>query len=326
MKKSTLIALSGLALGATTTAFAGSVKTGIDGDITLSGAATSGYFYGANTGSDNNDNFVVSDFMLELSSEEAKTGGVSFAAGFGRLAQVSLLAPEGANVSDSLQYASLTYVPVSNLSIEAGVLATNVGAELAASYQNGNITRGAVWNYQPVFYPGARVSYAIGDMTVYGEVSSPKAYGAGVIGSAAGVDYAVNYFAPDGGTSVIDVVVNSSVAGMDVGVNFDYQKLDSKPAGQSDDSGMGVALYVTPSFGKVDVPVRVEYISDGDSGIYGFDSGTTFTVTPTLNVAKNAFVRVEFSVVSSTTKQFTDKDGAATDSQTGAAFQLGYTF
>jgi len=328
MKKSTIVALTGLALGASTTAFAGSVKTGVDADITLSGGATAGYFYGANTGSTNNDNFAVNDFLLNFASEDAKVGGVSFVAGFGNLAQVTILDPSAANAigESSLQYASLTYVPVKNLSIEAGALATNVGAELATSYDNGNITLGALWNAQPLFYPGARASYAIGDMTVYGEVSSPKAYGAGVSGSAGGFDYALNYFKTDGGNTLYDVVLTGSAAGMDVGLNFDFQQLDSKATNQKDDTGMGIGVYVTPSFGKIDIPVRVEYISDGDSGIYGFDSGYTLAITPTVKVSKNAFVRVELSMVSSTTKQFKDKDGKATGENTGAAFQMGYLF
>ncbi len=335
MKKTTLIALTGLALGASATAFAGSVKTGADGDLTLSGGASGGYFYG--TGAIPGDknvlpadkgSFVVSDFLLNFASDDAKVGGVSFVAGFGQLSQVTILDPSGTNASagSSLQYASLTYVPVSNLSLEAGLLATNVGAEVAPSYDNGNITLGALWNSQPLFYPGARASYAIGDTTVYAEVSddgdNPKAFGAGVLGSAAGLDYALNYFLYNGKSSLVDVVLTGSVVGIDVGLNVDYTTLDDSAI----DSALGVGVYVTPSFGSVSVPVRVEYISDGNSGVYGFDSGYTFAITPTINVSKNAFVRVELSVVSSKNEIFNDKDGKATGANTGAAFQMGYLF
>ncbi len=326
MKKSALLIAGCFALGGTQ-AIAGSVQTG-GPDITLSGGASAGYFYGSTQGSTNTDNFVVSDFMLEFASPEAKPGGVSFFAGFGNLAQVTYLNAngDGADSSSTLRYASLTYVPVENLSVEAGLLATNVGAELASSYSNGNIVLGAVWNAQPVFYPGARVSYSMGDMTIYGEVSTPNAFGVGVIGSAGGVDYAVNYFDYDQGNNYVDLVVGTELAGMSVGANIDFVTVDTKAAGANDDSGFGVGLYVTPKFGPVDVPVRVEYISDGDSGIYGFDTGYTLAVTPTLNVSDNAFVRVEFSMAQADNKIFADSDGVAQDNTVGGAFQLGYRF
>jgi hypothetical protein len=326
MKKTSFLLASCLVLGSTYSV-AGSVKTS-SSDITLSGGASAGYFYGTTQGSNNNDNFVVSDFMLEFASPEAKTGGVSFFAGFGNLAQVTYLNAngDGADAASTLRYASMTYVPVKNLSVEAGLLATNVGAELASSYSNGNIILGALWNAQPLFYPGARVNYALGDVSLYAETSSPKSFAVGALGSAGGVDYAVSYFDPDAGNNLIDVVLTSEVAGMSVGLNFDYQMADEKAAGASDDSGFGLGLYVSPKVGPIDLPVRVEYISDGDSGIYGFDSGYTLAVTPTLNISDNAFVRVELSMAKADNKIFADSDGVAKDSTVGGAFQMGYRF
>ncbi|MDX1812714.1 MAG: hypothetical protein R3240_12235, partial [Gammaproteobacteria bacterium] len=129
----------------------------------------------------------------------------------------------------------------------------------------------------------------------------------------------------DKGNNTFDLVVSKSVAGIPLGLNIDYITMDEAPAGL-DDNGMGIAIFAAPKVGMVDLPIRVEYISDGTSGIYGFDTGYTLTVTPTLNVSKYAFVRAEFSMVSADNKMFADKDGKLEDTKTSAAFQMGYRF
>lgn len=320
------ICLPAMSLGLVSQATAGSVNTANE-DVTLSGGTSAGYYYSTNTGSENLDNFVVNEFLIELSAE-AKPGGVGFVAGFGNMAQLTVLDGngDGADTASALRYAAMSYMPMANVTLEAGVLATNVGYELGNSMDNSNITLGAVWNSQPLFYPGARANFDVSGTTVYAEVTNPNAFGAGVIGSAAGVDYALNYYDAKDGNNVIDVVASTSVAGMSVGVNFDYQTLDTAAAGM-DDSAMGVGVFIAPKIGMIDLPLRVEYLSDGTSGIYGgMDTGYTVTLTPTLNVSKNGFVRAEVSMVSATNKIFADKDGAAQESKTSAAFQIGYRF
>ncbi len=316
--------------------FAGSVKSA-NLDITLSGGASAGYFFSNNTGSSNEDNFIVSDFIIELGSDEPKTGGVGFFGGYGNFAQVTLLDGngDGADTDSTLRYAWMSWAPVENVTVEAGLLASNVGFEVANSYDNGNISLGALWNAQPAYYPGARVSYDMGDMSVYAEANNDgaaggsKAFAVGLNGSASGVDYAINYFDGDGDASrnIIDLIVSTNMSGTDVGVNIDFHVLDDKPMGATDDSGFGIAVYAVPNLApSIDLPVRLEYISDGDSGIYGFDSGFTLTVTPTMNVGKHGFVRAEVSYVTADNKMFTDKDGKAEDTKTSFAFQVGYKF
>jgi len=335
MIKRTLLIACGFALSSAPS-FAGSVKSA-NLDITLSGGASAGYFFSNNTGSGNEDNFIVSDFIIELGSEEPKTGGVGFFGGYGNLAQVTLLSGsgEGADADSTLRYAWMSWVPVDNVTVEAGVLATKVGFEVANSYSNGHISLGTLWNAQPAYYPGARVSYDMGDISVYAEANNDtaaggsKAFAVGLSGSASGVDYAINYFDGDDGASrnIIDLIVSTNVGGTDVGVNIDFHAYDDKPAGADDDSGFGVAVYVSPQLApSITLPMRLEYISDGDSGIYGFDSGTTLTVTPTMNVGKHGFVRAEISYVTADNKMFADEDGKPEDTKTSFAFQVGYKF
>ncbi len=326
--KKTLLAASIAALTAPQ-AFAGGIDTGAD--LTLTGGATAGYFRTNNTGSSNLDAFQVSDFMLELSAEPKD--GVGFVAGFGTMAAITVWdggvgnTPYGYNY----QYGWLTVAPMEGLSFQAGMLATNIGYEVAPSYANPHATIAAIWSGQPVYYPGLRANYELGGLSLYAEVNeagggSSAGYTAGVSGSAAGLEYAVSYRDGDESTNILDIIVSTQVAGIDVAANIDFITLDNAAAGQ-DDSATGIALYVAPSIGGIDVPVRVEFINEGTSNIYmGTDSATTFTVTPTYRFSDNTFVRAEFSMVSSSNKVFTDEDGVAQDSKTSFAIQAGYTF
>ncbi len=328
-------------------AFAGSVVS--DADINLNGGMTAGYFYTTNTGSNNNENYQVSDFMVELSGEA--TEGVGFVGAFGTMAGITVL-DGGVNNSVydyGFQYGWLTVAPMEGLSIDAGMLATNIGYEVAPSYANPHATIAALWGGQPVYYPGVRVNYEAGDMGFYAEVNddsmemtpatsttsavyySTAAWAAGINGAAGSLEYAVSYYNYNGYKDLIDVIVSADLAGIPVAANFDYHLLENAPVAGGDDSAYGIALYATPSFGQVTVPVRVEFLSDGNSGVYsvngvGVDSATTLTITPTYNFSDNTFVRAELSMVSSDNKIFADDKGVAEDTKTSFAVQAGFTF
>jgi len=312
-------------------AFAGSVVS--DADINLNGGMTAGYFYTTNTGSNNNDNYQVSDFMVELSGEAAEA--VSFVGAFGTMAGITVL-DGGVNNSPynyGLQYGWLTVAPMEGLSVQAGLLATNVGYEVAPSYANPHATIAALWGGQPVYYPGVRVNYEAGDMGFYAEVNddalgtATSAWAAGVNGAAGSLEYAVSYYNYNGYKDLIDVIVSADLGGIPVAANFDYHLLENAPVSGGDDSAYGIALYATPSLSSnVAVPVRVEFLSDGNSGVYGVDSATTLTITPTYNFSDNTFVRAELSMVSSDNKIFADDNGNLEDTKTSFALQAGFIF
>lgn len=323
-------------------AFAGTVTTAAD--INLNGGMTAGYFYTTNTGnnlfddtsatngSNKEHNYQVSDFMVELSGEAAE--GVSFVGAFGTMAAITVLdgGVDNSPYDYGFQYGWLTVTPMKGLSVQAGMLATNVGYEVTPSYANPHATIAALWGGQPVYYPGVRVNYDAGDLGFYAEVnddalgSASAAWAAGVTGAAGPVEYAVSYYNYNGYKDLIDVIVSAELGGIPVAANFDYHLLENAPSAGADDNAYGIALYVTPGFGQVDVPVRLEFLSDGTSGVYGVDSATTFTITPTYNFSDNTFVRAEFSFVSSDNKIFADDKGVAEDTKTSFALQAGFTF
>jgi hypothetical protein len=121
------------------------------------------------------------------------------------------------------------------------VLTTNIGYELATSFTNPNITYGAVWSAQPFIYPGARITYALGDIKFYAEASKDKgysngstslptsgAYAVGSLGTLYGINYAISYYDYTAYKNLVDIVLSKSINdNLDVGINFDYQWLDS---------------------------------------------------------------------------------------------------
>lgn len=329
---------AGVALALTAaTATAGSV-TGASLDLTLGGGLTGKYEVGTNVGSARGDTITVSDFLVEASG--SVEGFLGATVGFGYLEQDALPATglPAPNVGMMLQYGWLEVEPGSGLQLQAGVLATNVGYEVAPTYANPHIQLGAVWNYQPVYYPGLRATYDAGAFSLYAEASkdgsgftgrsNPNAQAVGISGEAAGWSYAASYYNRINDMDTVDLILSGKLSGLDVAVNLDYHLLDDpvKTAGK-DDTALAVALYAAQDLGDGwSLPVRLEYLSDGTSGILGgVDSAFTVTVTPTYRQGP-AFVRAEVAYVSSNNKVFTDDKGVAQDSKTTFAVQAGVTF
>ncbi len=309
-------------------------------DITLSGGIAGGYVYNSDT---KRDAFTADDALVDLASN-AKVGGVGFDMGVGVLAMPNLassgamLSTAGTGTGTAFQYGWLSIMPVDGLKIDAGTLATNVGSEVAPSYANANILRGLVWNHQPVYYNGARATYSMNGMSVYGEVNK-----AGGPGSALGVsgtfgDYsgAVNFFDVANQGYIVDLIFNGKAGPATFGANVDYtNKAKAVKTPGTDDNAYGVALYGSMAWGAVSLPLRIEYVSDGTSGIYGLTSVTggtntayTLTITPTYNFSDSTFVRAELAYVSTDKKSFAyiDDKGVATDSNLAVALQAGLRF
>ena len=318
-------------------------------NITLNGGVAGGYFYTTNTGSSKHDNFYLTDFLAELSSE-TKPGGVGFTAALADFQQVSILdggvgnAPTSSDVTLLYGYGSVA--PIEGLKVDVGKLVTNVGYEVPQSFINPNIALGTVWYYEPAYYPGARATYSMGDLNTYVEISkqdptvfgTSSAYGLGANDTVAGTFIAVNYFDYTNMSRIIDVIASHTVAGIDLAVNLDYHLLagaakDAASSAGTDDSAFGVEFYATiPVIDKVTVPVRVGYINDGTSGIYGLggagysNSAVSFTVTPTYHFTDNTFVRAEVAYITTSKSYFANDKGNPTDSKTTVSVQTGILF
>lgn len=320
-------------------------------EINFGGAITTGYFYSNNTGSSNKDDFKVSNFLLGLSSDP-KDGSFGFSTGFGTVLIPTVydggLTKNKAILSSGFGviYGYLTYKPIANLSVDAGLLTTNIGYELATSFVNPNITYGAVWSAQPFIYPGARLTYQIGDIKFYGEASKNKgivdgspslsttgAYAVGSLGTLMGIDYAVSYYDYTAYKNLVNIVLSRDVnKNLRLGLNFDYHWLDktAKVSGK-DDKGYGLAFYIIPQFENLSLPLRLEYINDGskgkESGIYSnVSKAYTTTLTPTYRPTKNSYIRGEVSYFKADNSIFSDKNSNPKSSKTSAAVELGFLF
>jgi hypothetical protein len=355
--------LLGGAVGVATAPQAGTF-TVANQDITLNGGAAGGYFYTTNTGSSKQDNFFLTDFLAELSSE-AKTGGVGFTAALANFQQVSILdggvnncgttAPDCSTLPISpdyginLLYGYVSVAPVEGLKIDTGKLVTNVGYEVPQSFANPNIALGTVWYFEPAYYPGVRATYSWNDITFYGELNKNDTFTAnsmgaepggavGVSGSVAGFNGSFSYYEQIDQKRVLDFIIKKTVGTVDLAANLDYQILSKREkdlaAAGTDDNAFGVEFYATvPVMAKVTVPVRVGYISDGTSGIYGLgapgasNNAVSFTITPTYHFTDNTFVRAEVAYIKADKKVFTKSDGVSMDdNKTTFGLQSGILF
>ena len=308
-------------------------------DLNLAGGLSAGMLYSDNTGGTNISDFAVTDFLLELSAPADK--GLGFTAGYGVLKQATVFsnvpATQAANTTGmataGLQYGWLTVKPSDAVTIDAGMLATKIGYEAANTLINPHVLIAALWTAQPVYYPGARATFAVGDGSVFIEgnedtsTGATSGYALGGSKTLGAVNLSVAYYNANKARDILDVIVSSEIGGVPVAANFDYHKLDNQTAGQ-DDSATGLGLYAAPSFGSFSVPVRIEYMNDGTSGVYngGVNTAYTFTVSPCYHYTKNTFVRAEFAMVKSDNKVFLDDQGVAQDSKNSAALQVGYLF
>jgi hypothetical protein len=317
---------------------AGSVTAG-SADVTVSGGVTGGYFRTTNIGVKDVDDYAVPDFLVEPSTPS--DGAVGVTAAFGHLGEPSIweggVPPNPPETNVDLQYGYLTVPAGSGITVDAGILATMIGYEVAPTYANANVLLGSVWYEQPVYYKGIRATWAGNGLNVFVEANDDPAVGGksavvGVNGSAGPVNYAVSYdngfkSYSAGSKDILDIIVSGTLGGIDTALNLDYQKLDNQVS-SLDDSAYGLALYATfPVAPMTTIPVRVEYISDGTSGLYeGVDSGYTFTVTPTYHYTENTFVRGELAYISASNDVFTKDDGSVTGTNTSFNVQAGVTF
>jgi hypothetical protein len=315
---------------------AGTIKPE-NGDITLTGGAAGGLYMGTNVGSKDNATLQVSDFLVGLKTNTVGKGvGVSFEGNFGTVVtptvgDTGVAAPS--TIGFGIINGFMSVHAMKELRIDAGQLATTIGMESAPSLTNGNILRGMLWSAQPAYYSGIRATYSMGDMNFFGEFNEGTGAGGdnndswalGSNGEVAKIKYGATYMDSQKGRNYLDLLGSMELGDIELGANIDVVMLDSKATGQKDDTAFGFALYAKPKFGDISLPVRLEYVSGGDTNVYA-KGALGLTVTPTLEVSNNAFVRAELSFVNSDDKIFADKDNAAQNTQIGIAAQAGYRF
>ena len=239
--------------------------------------------------------------------------------------------------------AFVSWIPVPGLTIDAGLLWDQFG-ERALTILNPNIHRGVVFTAHPVLFAGARATYDLGMAKVYlgynqgggllqGVIGVSDAFEAGVLFNVENIAIGLHTYDEAMGRNLYVLEAKGKVGEIGAGLELDYiRKDDSIQAPGVDDSAWGVAINVNPSLGDIALPIRVEYVSNGNSGLFltGNDTTWTFTITPTYKPTANTFVRVELGYVSSDQDVYYespgDEPGNGTSSRTVASLELGFAF
>ncbi|MDH5217081.1 MAG: porin [Gammaproteobacteria bacterium] len=344
MKQSLVAVLVGQ-LVLCTTSIAATIKVS-NQDIELGGGITGSFVSSSNTDNISGYDMLVSDALLEISSGKVKKESIGFKAAIGSYSVGTLY--DGAIGTNNytgganemlfpFNYGWVSASPMKNLLVDIGVIATSIGYESGVSYSNGHILRGMLWNAQPGYYRGVRASYSLGDISLFTEFNkdssqkSSKSIAFGVTGEVQKISFSGTYSYGDGGNDIIDIVASTNVNNIEIGSNIDLYILEKPAAGESS-SAVGVAVYVSPTFDKYEIPLRLEFTNNGDGPAYSYDTNSiggsaySFTITPTMHMSKNSFIRTEVGIISTDEKIFTDSDGVKQNLKMSLAIQAGYKF
>lgn len=290
-------------------------------------------------------------FFLDAGAYSFPTVGVPYA-----YAGNTMTATFGA-----LPIAFAKYAPSANFSIEAGKLPTLIGAEYAFTYENMNISRGLLWNQEPIISRGVQANLTTGpvawnvswnDGFYSNRFNWVSGAGTWTINSSNTLEFVIggNVGKTPYGTSATPEVVNNDKEILNLIYSLTSGAWTAQGYFQYADSGNGSEIggirdTSTTGFGVLvnyavpntswNLSARVESITSSGSTTDGsvnllYGPGSTAwsaTFTPTYQVGV-LFVRGEISYVgasSSTAGDAFGKDGNAT-SQTRFAIETGILF
>ena len=335
------------------------LETGLK-DTSLSLGASTGYFYASNSGTDDNgkdvsnDKFLVSNFMVGIDYNPENLP-ISFSGAYGGTATPSLFdAPNDADNQPDMdfEYADFTFSPYDYFSLELGLIAPNAGYEDTYTYNNKNITVGALAAQQPYNAYGTRATFSVnGLFDVYAGfyedrkddeeytiddgafTGSPgNSWEAGISGSVMDADYTVYYYNVNNMRRLLGLVVEKTIGNVYIAFNTDYWKWNDKwdEYNNDDDDSIGVSLYISPKLTEhVELPLRIEYIDQGDSKIYTdsakADDIFAVTFTPTYNFSDSAYFRIEGAYINAD-DSFANNNGTSKDSRYYIASEFGLRF
>jgi len=323
-------------------------------DLTLYGGVSAGYNAQNNDLPMNTpgDSFNVNTFAVGLTKPAKNAGEVGFNAIFASFEVPTVVASSkavndvgifgyGKTTDFKPALAYVTYMPVANLSIDAGLLWQNFG-EKPVTILNPNISRGVLFTSQPIVLEGARASYDAGIVKVYaGAGKTDKVLGltpaksyveAGITGKVnAGlpIELGLHTYNESGGRDIYVATAGADLGIVKAGLDIEYIKADDKIKAQNDNAyGIALNLEAKP-MSNVSLPVRLEYANAKQSGLFiGNGYVWTATITPTYNPTKNTFIRAEVSYAKSSgnTPWFTNDNGESKTSRTTGAIELGFLY
>jgi hypothetical protein len=318
------------------------------GNISITGGISGGYFINNNEGEEGKkDNFVLTNLLIDISSE-MENGLLGFNVGLGGVTTPSVFDSPNDTIPDfHVEYAAMNLKPIKSLpglSFEVGLLQPDSGYECTYTFNNRNVTVGALASQQPYNAAGVRVNYAFSeDLRIwsgifkyrldddeyriefddgYGNVlsrSTQNSYSweAGIADSIGGVGLSLYHYHLTGLRHLTGIAAEYTMNNLYMALNVDYWRWSSEMERYFEDhSSIGAALYLAPSFKKFSLPLRLEYIQQGKSKIYlpiqDAEDIYAATITPTYNFTDNVLIRTEVAYVHAD-NGFTDHKGKPKD-------------
>jgi hypothetical protein len=303
------------------------------GNISIGGGLSGGYFAGNNEGEGGKkDNFVLTNLLVDITSE-IKNGMFGFNVGLGGVATPSVFdSPDDAIPDFRIEYASINLKPIKSLqglAFEGGLLQPNSGYESTYTFNNRNVTVGALASQQPYNAVGARVAYAFdedfsvwsgifkhrlerdeyeveideGNGNVFSKnVQNSYSWEAGMNRDIGGVGLSLYHYHLTGLRHLTGIAAEHTIDNLYIALNVDYWRWSDEVERHFEGrSSIGAALYLAPSFKKFSLPLRLEYIRQGKSEIYlpspEAENIYAATLTPTYNFTDNVLLRTEGSYV-----------------------------
>ncbi len=348
-----LVGLAAAGLLAVSTANAGNINVA-NTDMVLYGGVSTGWNYqstdhSAGGSGFNKDGFSVNTFAVGLTKPATAESPLGFNAAIAafdvptviassRIAN-GLVAHGATNGSFKWWLAYASWMATKNVVIDAGLLWDQFG-ERPLTILNPNISRGILFTGHPVAFAGARATVDAGAAKVYvgynnggGLLQGPGFYNVndaievGIMGQAGDVKFGLHTYNEANGRDIYALCLKGEVGNTAVGLEADYTKLDDQTPGL-DDSAWGVALNINPNMGEIALPIRIEYVDNGNSGIYltGDDNTWSFTITPTYKPSANTYIRAEVTYVKADNNIFNKKTSGTDDTRTTGAVEFGFLF
>jgi hypothetical protein len=331
------------------------------GNISIGGGLSGGYFAGNNEGKGGKkDNFVLTNLLVDITSE-IKNGMFGFNVGLGGVTTASVFDSPNDTLPDfRIEYAAIDLKPIKSLqglSFRGGLLQPNSGYECTYTFNNRNVTVGALASQQPYNAVGAGAAYTFGeDFRIWSSifkhrlehdeyetefddrqgnafsknVQNSYSWEAGVTDNIKGVGVSLYHYHLTDLRHLTGIAAEYTIDNLYVALNVDHWRWsDAVDRYVEDRSSTGAALYLDPSFKRFSLPLRLEYIHQGKSRIYlsSEDAENIYaaTLTPTYNFTDNVLIRTEGSYVHAN-GGFSDHEGRPKDDKFLFSTELVFKF
>ena len=320
------------------------LQSAIDG-INFAGGISAGKFYTSNAGPDTSDNaWLLSNILAEISQKD-KNALLGFTVAVGETSTPSLLSIPANKNSIGVEYASVKLTPISEFHAEVGLLRPIAGYECSYTYNNKNAFLGVLASQQPYNAYGAQVGYDFkgvqvsggyyrdrlsGEEYVMGDSKPNESWEITVSGSVMDTSMTAYNYHLESLRNLTGAVLEHSFGNVDLALNVDYWFWDDGVKDiHEDSSSIGSAFYITPHFGKFSLPLRLEYVNQGRSGIY-LDTAAAkeiyaATLSPTYHIIDNAYIRADIGYARADSG-FTGSSGNPKEDRFVVAAEVGYLF